>query len=348
MLLNYRTKKNIKKSLLRTPGVFKAACLLTKSINPRVLVYHRFCEQQGTEKHKIDSHTFEKQLLAIKKYFSIVSLADVLKQKHSKKALPKNLAVITIDDGYLDFYTIAYPLLKKHNVKATLFPVANFVDQKIWLWPDKIHYALEHTDRKKCFIVYKKWQFDIDLTTSRGIDSAFKRFVDVAIAIENHQKGELINEITRRLDVDMPDLPTEKYASVSWEQLRKMSKNGIEIGSHTMNHPILSRIDKNEMETEIFRSKAILTEKLNTEIVSFCYPNSFPNDINKQVVDAVKRAGYMGAVFYLPPGRGDIFQIPRIPANHDITDFYWGLSGMEYISQIYGLKKHNHPTGFQQ
>ncbi|MDY6903905.1 MAG: polysaccharide deacetylase family protein [Thermodesulfobacteriota bacterium] len=345
--LNHRAKKTLKKSLLRIPGVFQSACLMTKTMNPRVLVYHRFCDRPDTEKLKIDSQTFENQLLTIKKHFKIVTLAEILKQKRLKKPLPDNSAVLTVDDGYLDFYTIAYPLLKKHNVKATLFPVVNFVDQKIWLWPDRILYAFENTSQTNCVIAFKRWRFDIDLTSSQGTASAFERIINVAIAIDNHQKWELLDAVADQLQVDIPGLPTAKYAPVSWDQLREMNQNGIEIGSHTMNHPILSRIDKNEIEAEIFLSKAVLTKKLNNEIVSFCYPNSFPGDINDQVVEAVKRAGYWGAVFYLPPGDEDMFKIPRIPADQDMVNFNWHLCGMAYLHAIRGFKKQNHPTDYQ-
>lgn len=326
-----KKKKLLKSRLLSIPGFFSVSCLLTKEINPRVLVYHRFGNALSTDNPIIDSPTFEKQLIEIKKNFKVVSLKDYIKWRTMGKPVPKNTAVLTVDDGYFDFYEIAYPLLKKHNIEATLFPVVNFVDKKIWLWPDRIFYALENTKLKRGAIEFMQWRFEIDTRGPQGRKQAFERLVNVAIAIENKLKWEFIQAIEHQLEVEIPKLPTEKCAPVSWAQLREMTANGIEVGSHTMNHPILSRINKAEMHHEIVMSKKILEAKLDHEVVSFCYPNSYPGDINEEVVEAVKLAGYKGAVFYQPPGSGDLFKIPRIPADNDMVNFLWHLSGMEYF-----------------
>lgn len=326
-----KKKRNLKRLLLSIPGFFSACCLMTNNMNPRVMVYHRFTGKFGAGNGGIDGPTFEKQVIKIKKHFKIVPLKTFIEWKVWENAIPPNTAVLTVDDGYYDFYEIAYPLLKKHNIEATFFPVVNFVDKKIWLWPDRIFYALENTKLKRGVIEFMQWRFEIDTCGPQGRKQAFERLVNVATAIEDKLKWELIHDIEHQLEVEVPELPTGKYAPVSWTQLREMTANGIEVGSHTMNHPILSRINKDEMHSEIAMSKKILEAKLDHEVVSFCYPNSYPNDINEQVVEAVKLAGYKGAVFYQPPGSGDLFKMPRIPADNDMVNFLWHLSGMEYF-----------------
>ncbi len=58
----------------------------------------------------------------------------------------KNAVVITVDDGYLDFYEIAFPALREAGLPATLFLTTRFVDGDIWLWPDQVRYILEHSE----------------------------------------------------------------------------------------------------------------------------------------------------------------------------------------------------------
>jgi len=106
-------KKIIKKIILSLPGFYFAACFLTKNDNPRVFVYHRFCNEFDKSIHKMDGKTFEWQLRHIRKSHKIITLGDYLQLRINEEKIPKNLAIITIDDGYYDFYEIAYPILKK-------------------------------------------------------------------------------------------------------------------------------------------------------------------------------------------------------------------------------------------
>lgn len=336
-ILVLKNKKKIKKILLSLPGFYSAACFLTKNDNPRVFVYHRFCIASDKFPHRIDDENFEWQLGQIIKSYKIVTLGYYLQLRIKKRKVPKNLAIITIDDGYYDFYEIAYPILKKMKLCATLFPTVNFVNRKIWLWPDRISYILKQSDNKKFNFVFEGKNFNCDLRNTDSAFNAWKDFSDYSIKIDDDKKWRLIAQLEKYLGITLPDIPPVKYSAVTWEQLAEMNKNGIEIGSHTMNHPILSKIKKEKLYDEINLSKSVLKDKLGCEIVSFCYPNSAPGDISEQVIEQVKTARYKGAVFGgLPASFNNIYTIPRIGVDEDKVNFIWKLSGMEsLISKIY-------------
>lgn len=156
-------KKSIKRLIVRSPLFIRIAILLTKKINPRILVYHRFCDASDPSAHKVDGETFEWQLNQIKKYFTVITLGEYLKLREKGNTIPSNLVIITVDDGYYDFYKLAYPVLKKFNVGATFFCTVNFLDKKEWLWPDRISYALEKTEKKKFTMEFsgKTWRIQL-------------------------------------------------------------------------------------------------------------------------------------------------------------------------------------------
>jgi len=83
---------------------------------------------------------------------------------------------------------------------------------------------------------------------------------------------------------------------LSWSQIREMHAAGIEFGSHTVTHPILSRIPRDEMMKEVRESKQRLAEQLNANVVSFAYPNGRTSDYNDETKAALRQCGYSYAV----------------------------------------------------
>ncbi|MFN4319920.1 MAG: polysaccharide deacetylase family protein [Aquificaceae bacterium] len=103
-----------------------------------------------------------------------------------------------------------------------------------------------------------------------------------------------------------------KKPIMNWEQIKELYNLGFEIGSHSLTHPYLSKIDPQKAWEEIYTSKNILEDKLGTEIKAFCYPYG---DYNQQVRDMVEKAGYSIA-FTTKHGSfeksRDLFEVRRI------------------------------------
>ncbi len=108
------------------------------------------------------------------------------------------------------------------------------------------------------------------------------------------------------------------------EQIKIWIDSGMEIGSHTRTHPILTKLSEKELISEIVKSKEILERKFKVEIKHFCYPYGIYNDL---VVDCVKNANYKSA-WTLDRGRfkagDDLFRAKRIniPKDANLIRFY--------------------------
>jgi peptidoglycan/xylan/chitin deacetylase (PgdA/CDA1 family) len=108
-----------------------------------------------------------------------------------------------------------------------------------------------------------------------------------------------------------------------------MERHGIQAGSHTVTHPILTRISDERLRMELRDSKARLESVLGHEVSLFCYPNGATND---QVTAAVRDAGYGSAVTATPGFNGlspDPFRLSRISAENDLPHFAQNISGFE-------------------
>jgi peptidoglycan/xylan/chitin deacetylase (PgdA/CDA1 family) len=99
---------------------------------------------------------------------------------------------------------------------------------------------------------------------------------------------------------------------LSWEQIDELAKSGVELGSHSMTHPDLTKLKSKELEREIRESKRILEERLGNPIDGFSYPFGL---FNNQVISALRDAGYKWAVTTsdsIWEGLGNPYRVRRI------------------------------------
>ncbi len=297
-----------------------------------ILMYHRFSEDSHSL--KISKNEFEEHLIYLAKHNSVLSLDEVVEASLAGKDLPPNPTVITIDDGYFDAYDIAFPLLKKYKMPATLYVITGFLDGKIWLWTDLMRYLMlkseavffsyEHPNGE---LVEAELKNDLQkLEVAGRVNAILKKLSD-------KEKDFRIEEIAENLEVEIPKKPTADYAPITWKQAREMDKSWIDIESHTVTHPILSNLDSENLEFELRQAKERLEKILERKVEHFCYPNG---SLNETVEKATEKAGYKSAVtteYGFNNGRSNMFLLKRIDANPSIANFAQSVSGFEHLRQ---------------
>lgn len=113
---------------------------------------------------------------------------------------------------------------------------------------------------------------------------------------------------------------------LNWDEVCMLAEEpGITIGSHTISHPFLSRIDAGKSQTEIRDSKSFIESKLNKSVDYFCYPSG---DFSNQEIEFVKEAGYHAAVT-VSPGRNHSLSSPYTLKRTEVNDKD-GLDEMRY------------------
>jgi len=300
---------------------------------PRILLYHRFCESPDPEPTVIDAITFDWQIRHIQRNFRVITLGEYVRGVREKTQIPRPTAILTVDDGYRDFYEIAYPILRKHRVPATFFITVNFIEKKIWLWPDILRFALENTREKIIFFRFESTSFEVRTGDPQRIRREWGPLSDFCIRLDDEKKWVFIYRLLAAARVDLPREAISKYAPVTWEQINEMNGQGIEIGSHTLNHPILSRVrDERLLREEIEGSRKAIEERIGERVKTFCYPNGTPGDIDERAMREVKKAGYHGAVVTTGGFFDDNYRLPRIGVSSDKTDFLWKACGLENLT----------------
>lgn len=297
-----------------------------------VLMYHRFSREP--DQHKISAEEFAAHLDYLKKHHRVLSLSEAIDRLKNGASLPPNAVVITIDDGYADAYEIAFPLLKKFDLPATLYAVTDFLDGRIWLWTDLMRYVLSETKTNLVKVEFTgEDKIETNLTNAAQKLETANRINARLKKLPNEQKETKIKEIAKRLNISIPETPTINFAPVSWTQAREMDAGFVRVESHTVTHPILTNINQNELDDELRISKNRLEDQLNREVKNFCYPNG---TLNAAVQKAVENAGYESAVT-TAYGFNDVntnqFALKRIDAPAAIENFAQSASGFEAFRQ---------------
>lgn len=302
--------------------------------NPRIIMFHRFSEQR--KQHCVSSSELEKQLIYLKKHFNILSLSQLRLCSEQGKSPPNNSIVLTIDDGYRDFYEVAYPVLKKHGVPATLYVTTGFINKELWLWPDQITWLLNNvTDVSKTIKLGETHSKSIEISTidDSNRQQIWSRVTSYLLTVDDTKKHEWITSFAGQLGKPLPDIIPDEYSACSWQQLAEMQKHGIEIGGHTHTHPSLGQVDDEQLQTELNTCMKFLDEKLGKRDRDFCFPNGQPNDYNDEVKEATKDAGFKSSVtaFYDVLGTQDLFEMRRHTASEEWFQFFKSVNGVETL-----------------
>ncbi len=88
---------------------------------------------------------FNRQMDYLAKWFNVISLKDIVEWLNGHKDLPAYATLITFDDGYLDNYTSAYPILRQHNFPALIFLTTQHIGTDAPFYWDMAAYCFYHT-----------------------------------------------------------------------------------------------------------------------------------------------------------------------------------------------------------
>jgi peptidoglycan/xylan/chitin deacetylase (PgdA/CDA1 family) len=323
--------KRFAQRILSSPGGLLAMNRLTAGY-PRIFMYHRFAALPG-EADRTSVELFDRQVAFIKEHYHPLSLAEFEGAVVAGDSLPANSVMITVDDGYQDFHTYAFPVLQKHAVPATVFVSYDFLEKGSWLWPDLIAFLLDSTGKAEVTVREGESQRRYSLATAADRRQAWSDIADHCLAIGHRKCLDFIDHLARDLGVRIPEQPTPDYRALSWDQTREMAAQGIAIGAHTCSHARLTTVDDRELAHEIVESKGLIEEALQREVSSFAYPFGSRSDIDERAKEMARQAGYRVAfaAYFGNNFRQDRFEINRVAAADDWGQFLKDIRGRKVL-----------------
>ena len=241
-----------------------------------------------------DAENFERQIKLIQENFEIVGLNDLQNILLDSPHLKKPYAIITFDDGYLDNYDVAYPILKSFDVKAVFFVPINYISQRLVPWWDEIAWMVRNT-------TLTTFKVDDDKELKLAENDVIGNIKRVLLAFKeiDYRSIEASLAYMRKASNCYMKPDDEPQLFMSWEQVREMSDNGMDIGSHTFSHRILAHIG-DEQNNEILSSKAYLEEKLAKPVLAISYPVGTEGTFDDQTIRLTEQGGYAFGFSFIP------------------------------------------------
>jgi peptidoglycan/xylan/chitin deacetylase (PgdA/CDA1 family) len=273
-----------------------------------ILIYHRVPPQvDPLFPEGGDAESFDQQMALLTDCFRVIPLDDSIRGLRSG-SLPSRAACVTFDDGYADNAEIALPILKKHAVPATFFVSSGVLDGGR-MWNDTVIELVRRAPGDTLDLrMLDLGSFSIGTTIQR------RHAIDNLIGGLKHLPPESrrfrIEQMRSIIPVNLPD-----NLMMTSEQVRLLHGAGMEIGGHTVLHPILASTDKNAARAEIANGKEMLEGIIRAPVRFFAYPNGKPErDYLPEHVAMVRELGFEAAVSTAygaaRPG-DDLYQLPR-------------------------------------
>jgi peptidoglycan/xylan/chitin deacetylase (PgdA/CDA1 family) len=279
-------------------------------VNLKIFLFHRVNPAGNAVWPPIHPSHFDRILQHLKKKYEIVPLEKTILKEYIPSS--KQLCAITFDDGYRDFIDYAMPILHKHQAPASMYIITDCAEKGLPPWTFLFSHLLMKTKMTSLNIRSEKigssfrhitWKSETEKMDLIG------RFLPTLKKISDAEKEEIIRQIKAQItDVEEP-----RGLMMSWDDIRSARNAGIEIGSHSANHPALSNdLSQSNLYNELKRSG----EKIQKETSQFPLAISYPFGIyNQEVKKVAREVGYkMGLTVYSGTftENGDQFEIPRI------------------------------------
>ncbi|MGZ4963664.1 MAG: polysaccharide deacetylase family protein [Limisphaerales bacterium] len=276
----------------------------------RILMYH------GVGTNEFPTQTFVAGLRFLRRKFNVVPLLTIIKKVLAGDPGTGREVALTFDDGLRNNFTILYPILQRVETPATFFVVPGVVERNEWIWTHDARERLLSLSDVDCYVFAGELQ---------APDSDCPGIIEWMKKVPNKQRLEIHQRIRERTKKFVPTpFQREQFDLMTWDELNSLDPRLITIGSHSMNHPILSMISENEIETEIAGSRRLLEERLQRPVEYFCYPNG---DYDNKIVAAVRKT-YTAAIAVRSKAVGngdDPHCLPRVSAATEPDLLAWRL-----------------------
>ena len=335
-------KQTIKRAVVKplsATGIWSATRALL-GVRDVALCYHRVVDDDLLKYQPgmvVSGRVFRIHLEWLARRFDIVDLAELAKSHLTGERPARPRAVITFDDGWLDNYEVAFPILKSMGVPATIYLPTGFVGHDGAYWNARVEYALRFVHERFDRILSafpdeqlpEGCQFFMDLLAARP---SLPVLIDRTIETVKVLDPAIIARMTDFIEMLAEVSDDHPRAIMDWPEVMEMFEAGVSFGSHSVNHLIMTQISVEECRRELTESRDEMTRRLGLAPLSFAYPTG-NNDEN--VRREARRAGYLCAVAV---GGGfvregvDLFAIPRFSMHEggapDAATLDYLLSGL--------------------
>ena len=307
--------------------MLRLALSLASPAGPRgrlsILIFHRVLSQPDPLFPDLpDRVGFESRMRWVSRWFNVLPLAQAIDSLYAGTLAPRALA-ITFDDGYADNEEIAAPILERLGLSATIFVSTAFLGGGC-MWNDRVIEAIRITGRSELDLSgIGLMRYSLEGTEAR------RHTISSVLTGIKHLPADRRHDA---IDVIVGAAGTGHAPNLMMQpdQVRRWRARGMDVGAHTVTHPILTQLPRSAALNEIGASKAELERILGERVELFAYPNGAPGkDYGVEHASMVRDCGFSAAVstaWGAASIHSDRFQLPRFSP--------WDRTRLRYGSRL--------------
>jgi peptidoglycan/xylan/chitin deacetylase (PgdA/CDA1 family) len=250
---------------------------MRRTVRKRLLVlcYHSVISDDVPQDPRtniaVTTRQFESQMQILRKHWKPISLAEFDAVLQGASELPNDSVLVTFDDGFRNNITHAAPLLKKYDVPAVVFLTSGLIGTTKMLWTQEVAERQRHL-RTRVVSVTPISELKRLPNTERLACLGLLRANSELVIHSNWQR--------------------ELYSFMDWDEVRKLRAFGIDVGAHTVNHPILSSLSPDEVRQELSACKVRVEHETGESCYAIAYPNGGEADFTAAIMEECRSLGF--------------------------------------------------------
>ena len=258
-----------------------------------ILFYHRFSEHpvDGCELPHLDIEEFRKQMRHVRKWYNVITMDELVDRLAKGGRFSSPSIVITIDDGYLNNYTEAYPVLKKLSIPAMIYLSTGFIGTEDSTWVDDLMDMIKVSKKKTIKVPELLSDEPLDISTSGRKMQVFETIFNRMLSLKHEKKLALMKKLRDILCVEESLRDVSDRRMLNWNEVIEMKQNNIDFGAHTISHPTLSKMELEQARREIYKSKEEIENRLGCNVSHFAIPNGKKEDFSEELKGYCKEIG---------------------------------------------------------
>jgi peptidoglycan/xylan/chitin deacetylase (PgdA/CDA1 family) len=230
-----------------------------------------------------------RQMEWLRRAANVIDLRDGLTALSEGRSLPARAVALTFDDGYRDNLDDALPVLERLSLPATFFLAPGLISGDMSPWWERLGWAFERA--RTDHLLWDSRTYDL----RRGSRWAASRDVGERLKLlDESGRQAAVSQLVEQLD-PVGEVDIDKLM-LDWDGARQLVKRGFAVGSHSMEHRILSRESAETQRADLATSKAELQDRLGVAVDMLAYPNGRAQDYAETTVAAARDVGYRFAV----------------------------------------------------
>jgi peptidoglycan/xylan/chitin deacetylase (PgdA/CDA1 family) len=272
---------------------------------------------------------FRRQMEMLARYGTPIGI-DELCRALDGAPLPKNPVMVTFDDGYRSCHDVVLPILRAVGMRATFFIPTSYINERRLYWWERIAYVLSQARKPKATLTYPR-HVEVDRKNPHAQNDLTSLIKDTpGLDVEKFVDG-----LCDAFGVEWNRDIEARYADdvvMTWDQLRALSRAGMDVESHTRRHRVLQTLDDDALRDELLGSRQDLEQQLGRPVRALAYPVGRRISRIAKIRNAIAAAGYRiglsnasGATRIWPNPlssmlRADPFDMRRFATDREMSD----------------------------